>query len=784
MELTIPPLLVALCLLLAITGPANAAMAPPEGLETDGMSSYIVHVAPAHAPRLPRRGLLATRPYASFLRDHVPVEMSRPAPRVLYSYAHAATGFAARLTPRQASRLASSGSVLAVVPDAMQELHTTLTPSFLRLSESSGLLPASNDAVDVVIGVIDTGVYPLGRASFAADPSLPPPPRTFRGGCVSTPEFNASAYCNGKLVGAKFFRKGHEAARGRRAVGETVSMSPLDTEGHGTHIASTAAGSAGPDASFYGYGEGRAVGAAPGARIAVYKACWQGCASSDVLAAFDEAIADGVDVISASLGTRKARKFYKDTTAVGAFHAVSKGIVVSASAGNSGPVESTVVNVAPWFLTVGASTINRQFPAVVVLGNGETFTGTSLYTGKPLGATKLPLVYGGNVGSKTCEVGKLNPTMVAGKIVLCDPGVNGRTEKGYAVKLAGGAGAVLGSEEAQGGQARTSAHILPASAVTFAAAEKIKKYLSTQAYPVATIVFHGTVVGRSPPSPRMASFSSRGPSRLVPEILKPDVTAPGVDILAAWTGAVSPSLLDGDMRRVQYNIMSGTSISCPLVSGIAALLRQARPKWSPAAIKSALMTTAYNVDSAGAVVEDMSTGKASTPFARGAGHVDPNRAADPGLVYDAGTEDYITFLRALGYTTEQMAVFSAATNCSTRLGTAAAGDLNYPAFSALFGPDKRAITQRRVVKNVGSNARATYRPKITSPAGVHVTVKPRRLQFSATQGTQEYAITFAQRTFGNVTEKHTFGSIEWSDGKHSVTSPIAITWPTSQVAEM
>uniref|UniRef100_N1QPS4 Subtilisin-like protease n=1 Tax=Aegilops tauschii TaxID=37682 RepID=N1QPS4_AEGTA len=698
MELTIPPLLVALCLLLAITGPANAAMAPPEGLETDGMSSYIVH-----------------------------------------------------------------------------------------------------------------------------------------------------------LVGAKFFRKGHEAARGRRAVGETVSMSPLDTEGHGTHIASTAAGSAGPDASFYGYGEGRAVGAAPGARIAVYKACWQGCASSDVLAAFDEAIADGVDVISASLGTRKARKFYKDTTAVGAFHAVSKGIVVSASAGNSGPVESTVVNVAPWFLTVGASTINRQFPAVVVLGNGETFTGTSLYTGKPLGATKLPLVYGGNVGSKTCEVGKLNPTMVAGKIVLCDPGVNGRTEKGYAVKLAGGAGAVLGSEEAQGGQARTSAHILPASAVTFAAAEKIKKYLSTQAYPVATIVFHGTVVGRSPPSPRMASFSSRGPTRLAVETLKPDVPAPGVDILAAWTGAVSPSLLDGDMRRVQYNIMSGTSISCPLVSGIAALLRQARPKWSPAAIKSALMTTAYNVDSAGAVVEDMSTGKASTPFARGAGHYNimsgtsiscplvsgiaallrqarpkwspaaiksalmttaynvdsagavvedmstgkastpfargaghraPTRAADPGLVYDAGTEDYITFLCALGYTTEQMAVFSGATNCSTRLGTAAAGDLNYPAFSALFGPDKRAITQRRVVKNVGSNARATYRPKITSPAGVHVTVKPRRLQFSATQGTQEYAITFAQRTFGNVTEKHTFGSIEWSDGKHSVTSPIAITWPTSQVAEM
>lgn len=789
MELTRPPL-VALCVLLAVVvvGAAKGVAATAEEVEpqtSEAESSYIVHVAPEHAPTLPRRGLLTTRVYGSFLRDHIPVELSNqaPRPRVLYSYAHAATGFAARLTRRQAARLASSRSVLAVVPDVMQELHTTLSPSFLGLSSSSGLLPASNGATDVVIGIIDTGVYPIDRASFAADPSLPPPPRTFRGGCVSTLEFNGSALCNGKLVGAKFFRAGREALRGGRALGEKESMSPLDTEGHGTHLASTAAGSAAADASLFGYGKGRAIGVAPGARIAVYKACWHGCASSDILAAFDEAIADGVDVISASLGTLKARKFYKDTTAVGAFNAVRKGIVVSASAGNSGPGESTVVNVAPWFLTVGASTINRQFPADVILGNGETFTGTSLYAGQPLGATKIPLVYGGDVGSNICEAGKLNPAMVAGKIVLCDPGVNGRTEKGYAVKLAGGAGAVLGSEEAQGGQARTSAHILPVSAVTFADAEKIKKYLRTQASPVATIVFRGTIVGRSPPSPRMASFSSRGPSRLVTEILKPDVTGPGVDILAAWTGAASPSLLDGDTRRVSYNIMSGTSISCPQVSGIAALLRQARPKWSPAAIKSALMTTAYNVDNAGGVIGDMSTGKACTPFARGAGHVDPNRAVDPGLVYDAGTEDYINFLCALGYTPEQLAVFGSSTNCSTRTGSSV-GDLNYPAFSAVLGSDKRAVTQRRTVRNVGSNVRARYTAKITSPAGVLVTVKPRKLVFSATQETQEYAITFAQLTFENVTEKHTFGSIVWSDGKHTVTSPIAVTWPASQVADM
>ncbi|XP_037448548.1 subtilisin-like protease SBT1.4 [Triticum dicoccoides] len=786
MELGLTPL-AALCVLLALAvaaAPVAATEVEVEISTAEVQSSYIVHVAAGHAPRLPRRGLLTTRAYGSFLRDHIPVELSTPAPRVLYSYSHAATGFAARLTGRQAARLASSGSVLAVVPDVMQELHTTLTPSFLGLSPSSGLLPASNGASDVVIGVLDTGVYPEGRASFSADASLPPlPPGKFRGGCVSGPSFNGSKFCNNKLVGAKFFHKGQKAALGS-AFGEDAE-SPLDTNGHGTHTSSTAAGSAVADGAFFDYARGNAVGMAPGARIAVYKVCWKGCASSDILAAFDEAIADGVDVISLSLGSNgKAPDFYSDTTAVGAFRAVSKGIVVSASAGNSGPKESTAVNVAPWFLTVGASTLNRQFPADVVLGNGETFTGTSLYAGEPLGTTKVPLVHAGDVGSKICEEGKLNSTVVAGKIVFCDPGVYARAAKEQAVKLAGGAGAIFGSPEAYGEQAMTSAYVHPATAVTFAAAEKIKKYISEQTSPTATIVFRGTVVGPTPPSPRMASFSSRGPNSRTPEIFKPDITAPGVDILAAWTGANSPSELPSDTRRVKYNIISGTSMSCPHVSGIAALLRQARPEWSPAMIKSALMTTAYNMDSAGGVIGDMSTGKASTPFARGAGHVDPNRAVDPGLVYDAGTEDYITFLCALGYTDKQIAVFGSSANCSTRAGSSV-GDHNYPAFSVVFATNKMAVVrQRRVMRNVGGDARATYRAKVTAPDGVLVTVSPRTLRFTATQKTQEYVVTFAQRIFGSVTGNHTFGSIEWSDRKHTVTSPIAITWPASQVAEM
>ncbi|CAL4885610.1 unnamed protein product [Urochloa decumbens] len=775
------------CVLLAAATLAAAAAA-----ETEAQYSYIVHVAAEHAPRSSRPHLLA-RGYTSFLRNSLPPSISRPAPRLLYSYAHAATGFAARLTERQAAHLASRRSaVLAVAPDGIRQLHTTLTPSFLRLSASSGLLPASNGATDVVIGVLDTGIYPDGRASFAAaDPSMPPPPSRFRGGCVSTPSFNASAYCNNKLVGAKFFHEGYEAAYGNRLGDIEDPRSPLDSNGHGTHTASTAAGSPVAGAAFYNYAKGRAVGMAPGARIAAYKVCWEnGCADSDILKGFDAAIADGVDVISLSLGAvGYAPNFYEDQTAVGAFNAVRKGIVVSASAGNSGPGEYTAVNVAPWFITVGASTINRRFPASVVLGDGETFTGVTLYAGAPLGEAKIPLVYGGDVGSEVCEAGKLNASLVAGKIVVCDPGVNARAAKGEVVKLAGGVGAILVGNEAFGELALATAHLLPATAVTFAAAEKIKKYMKANVSPVATIVFQGTVVGGKPSSPRMASFSSRGPNFRAPEILKPDVTAPGVDILAAWTGANSPTELDSDKRRVKFNIISGTSMSCPHVSGIAALLRQAHPDWSPAAIKSALMTTAYNVDNAGGIIKDMSTGKASTPFVRGAGHVDPNSAVDPGLVYDAGADEYFSFLCAIGYTDEQIAVFTTkgepAVNCSTRK-VSAAGDLNYPAFSVVFANStkKDEVTQRRVVRNVGSNVRAKYRAAVTSPAGVRVTVKPRILSFKPWQRTQEYALTFKPLVGANVTEKYTFGSIVWSDGKHKVTSPVAITWPVSQQSQV
>jgi len=195
------------------------------------------------------------------------------------------------------------------------------------------------------------------------------------------------------------------------------------------------------------------------------------------------------------------------------------------------------------------------------------------------------------------------------------------------------------------------------------------------------------------------------------------------------------------------------------------------------------MTTAYNVDNAGDVIKDKSTGQASTPFVSGSGHVDPTRALEPGLVYDAGADDYVSFLCALGYTAEEIAIITKErTDCSKR--KASVGDLNYPSFSVVLGSDKKEVQQHRVVRDVRSEILVGYTVSVTSPAGVRVTVSPQTLLFSALQRTLKYEVTFTPLKGENVTEKHTFGSIVWSDGKHKVTSPIAITWPVNQQSQV
>ncbi|KAF0919969.1 hypothetical protein E2562_032427 [Oryza meyeriana var. granulata] len=301
---------------------------------------------------------------------------------------------------------------------------------------------------------------------------------------------------------------------------------------------------------------------------------------------------------------------------------------------------------------VGASSINRRFLAHIVLGNGRTYVVSSLYSGQNTTGSLTPLVYGGDAGSDVCEYPKLSRNIVAGKIVLCDgSNITFGPAQEVDVDVAGGVGTIISSRDIYGEFLPTWSDIHPGVTVTYNDARAIYYYLRSVPNPVARIEFHGTMISQSPSAPRVGSFSSCGPNHFAAEILKPNVIAPGVSILAAWSGENSLSLLRAEFnkRREELTIVYGTSMSCPHVSGITAMLKVARPSWSPAAIKSALMTMAYNVDNGGNAIKDMATGQVTGPFELKSGHVDPNRALDPGLVYNATTDDYLTFLCSLGY---------------------------------------------------------------------------------------------------------------------------------------
>ncbi|XP_074288462.1 subtilisin-like protease SBT1.4 [Silene latifolia] len=727
--------------------------------------TYIIHTQPS------------TRSYTHLL--HSLSSTSSPPPHLLYTYSHSATGFAARLTPVQAAELTRHPTVLSVSPDRVHQLHTTHTPDFLGLADGSGLWPNSGYASDVIVGVLDSGIWP--EIPSFNDDGYDPVPDTWKGECFVGPSFPVTS-CNRKLIGARAFYQGYEAHKG--PMNETKeSKSPRDTEGHGTHTASTAAGSVVADAGFFQYARGEAKGMAPKARIAAYKVCWSnGCHDSDILAAFDQAIEDGVDVISLSVGTSGlAPKYYEDSIAIGSLHAVQSGVLVSCSAGNSGPNPYTVTNIAPWILTVGASTLDREFPADVVLGDGRTFNGVSLYSGDPLNESEyLELVYGGDCGSRQCLEGELDSAKVSGKMVLCERGSTARVAKGTAVKHAGGAAMILANTAESGEELVADSHLVAATMVGQIAANQIKDYVSSAPNPTAIIKFIGTVISTSPSSPRVAAFSSRGPNHLTPEILKPDVIAPGVNILAGWTGASSPTDQEVDPRRVQFNIISGTSMACPHVSGLAALLKNAYPSWTPSAIKSALMTTTYYLDNSGKNFTDLATGKESSPFVIGSGHVDPNKALDPGLVYDVGTEDYIAFLCSIGYDPKKIAIFlkkPATIDCAVN-NLSSPGNLNYPSFSVVFESGKEVVKYTRLVKNVGSSVDAVYEVSVNAPVNVDISVSPRKLVFSAEHQTLSYEITFTSITnaFQSILGSSSFGSIEWNDGSHRVRSPIAVRW--------
>jgi hypothetical protein len=338
--------------------------------------------------------------------------------------------------------------------------------------------------------------------------------------------------------------------------------------------------------------------------------------------------------------------------------------------------------------------------------------------------------------------------------------------KGMTVLAAGGVAMILANGRMDGDDIVADPHVLPATMITYTEAVALYDYMASTPAPVANISPSRTEVGVKH-SPSIAAFSSRGPSGTLPYVLKPDVAAPGVDILASFTEYVSPTEVAGDKRRSDYAILSGTSMACPHVSAVVGLLKAARPDWSPAAMRSAIMTTARTQDNTGVPMRDHD-GTEATAFAYGAGNVHPNRAVDPGLVYDAGGNDYFTFLCSMGFATVDLKKLSAGKfACPAK--PPAMEDLNYPSIVVPSLRGTQTVTRR--LKNVGH--RAQYRASWRAPFGITVDVEPKVLEFSKPGEEKEFKITVTSQK-DRLGMGYVFGRLVWSDGTHYVRSPVVV----------
>jgi hypothetical protein len=679
----------------------------------------------------------------------------------IYSYRYSVNGFSALLTPAQAAVIAAMPGVTAVESDTWRQVTTDNSPTFLGLNAAGGLWDqlggVENAGEDIIVGVIDTGIWPehpsfSDQFDFADRPGesgkdtrvYGPPPDDWYGTCQSGEQWSQDD-CNYKLIGARYYLDGF----GHHGIVTHDYKSARDADGHGSHTSSTAAGNYGVPASIMGGDLGTVSGMAPRARIAMYKACWNdaGCFTSDLTAAIDQAVADGVDVINYSIGSDTPGLLGTDDIAF--LFAADAGVYVATSAGNAGPGYGTVGSPAsvPWVTAVGASTQNRTFLGAATLGNSATYYGASV-TG---GTGVLPLVDSEDAGSELCIPGELDSGVVAGKIVLCQRGVIARVDKSYAVYLAGGAGMIqYNTNDAQ--TENTDNHWVPSVHINNTNGVAIKAYIDAEGANATAYITGGTFTAI--PAPWMAAFSSRGPDGAAEDIIKPDVTAPGVNILAAN----SPTPFIGATDQL-FQAIGGTSMASPHVAGAGALLCQLHPDWTPAMIKSALMTTAYT---AGVYKEDGVM--PADPFDVGGGHIAPNPATDPGLVYDAGLYEYFGFL--CGSTN---AVSPATCDYLASLGIPFdASDLNLASIGIAELAGFQTIV--RTVTNVGPAA--TYNVTYDAPTGIGVAVTPNTLTL-ANGESATYYVTFTTLSSATL-NAWTFGSLTWSDGTHNVRSPIAI----------
>ncbi|KAK9058946.1 hypothetical protein SSX86_021563 [Deinandra increscens subsp. villosa] len=672
----------------------------------------------------------------------------------VYSYTRSFNAFAAKLSESEARELSGMDGVQSVILNQYRKLHTTRSWDFIGLPQKA---TRKKHESDIIIGVMDTGITPQSE-SFNDD-GFGPPPAKWKGSCHHFANFSG---CNNKLIGAKYFKLDGNPD-------PNDILSPVDTDGHGTHTSSTAAGSQVHNAQLYGLAKGTARGAVPSARVAMYKVCWasSGCSDMDLLAGFDAAIHDGVDIISISIGGLTGA-YTSDTISIGSFHAMNKaGILTVVSAGNDGPSLGSVVNHAPWLLTVAASGIDRGFQSKVVLGNGKTISGIGINGFDP--KQKLyPLISGEDVAINSrsqesagfCLENTLDPSKVKGKLVQCKLGTWGSDS---VIKGLGGIGTIIESDVFLD---TAQIFMAPATMVNSTIGETINKYIHSTRSPSAEI-YKSEQVKVS--APFIATFSSRGPNPGTKHVLKPDIAAPGVDILASYTPLHTLTGLKGDTQYSKFTIMSGTSMACPHVAGTAAYVKSFHPNWSPAAIKSAIMTSARPMHDQDA------------ELAYGVGQLNPRGAVSPGLIYDMDSMSYVQFLCHEGYNGSSMASLigsKSKIDCASLLPPLVSEDaINYPTMQLTLKNNKGITTGvfRRSVTNVGHD-KSTYNAIIKAPKGVNITVEPMTLSFLQTSQRRSFKVIVSAKLNGS-TKTVVSGSLIWRSCSNVVRSPIVILNP-------
>ncbi len=796
----------------AHAGTADVRPAPVVG---EARQTYIVQLAdePAASYSGTLSGYTATRPaagtrfnagsanvraYHAYLdtQQRSVTSLVARAP-ILARYKTAYNGFAARLTAAEVATLKASPLVVDVVADEARKLETISTSKFLGLTAPGGLWSqtAAGLAVkgeNIIIGIVDGGIWPENPSFFdRVDGTGAPvssggslaytslPAGWSSANCVAGEGLVPATHCNNKLIGAQYFNTGFLASGRVKHFSEFVSArdsggGPNSHGGHGDHTASTSGGNAGAQVTLSGISMGPASGMAPRARIAAYKVCWtyddaaatdgtgssNSCFTSDSVSAIDKAVADGVNVINYSISGSQTS--VNDPVEQAFLRAANAGVFVAASAGNSGPAQA-VAHVSPWLTTVAASTHDRVLSGDVTLGNGAKYTGASINpTALPAAAmiraedAGLPGANATNLSLCFSSPPVLDPAKVAGKVVVCTRGTNARVDKSLAVLQAGGVGMVM---KDNGAGLVADVHSVPTVHVTAADGAIIQAYAATAGSTAAISTFYNGVGA----APLMASFSSRGPNAGDANMLKPDLTAPGVDVIAAVTPDLTVTQRDAIIAGTlvpggAWASYQGTSMSSPHVAGVAALLKQAHPTWSPMAIKSALMTTAYTT------LDDGQAGLANglLPWAQGAGHIAPNKAMDPGLVYDAGATDFIRYQCLVN-----KPAVSPASDCTTYGTLDATYNFNLPSVTVGNLVGTTPVTVTRKVTNVGAAA-ATYTSSV-SMSGFTTLVTPTSLTLAPGE-TKSYTLKLTPTTAP--TNSWVYGSITWQDGTHVVKSPV------------